>query len=99
MTSEYTLVRKPSLKKDLKLLTRQHVDTSEIEAAIESLRFNRYPDGWGKITNLPKGVERLRLPVGDHRIVYEVRDKEEVVIVYGVPRRNEITYKPKSLGL
>ncbi len=50
----------------------------------------------------PKGVEPLmeniyRIRVGEYRVIYSVFDKEKLVIVGKVDRRNESTYSPDAL--
>lgn len=39
-----------------------------------------------------KGVPLWRVRVGDYRIVYSIDDEDQMVIVTGIPRRNERTY-------
>ncbi|MCH7699960.1 MAG: type II toxin-antitoxin system RelE/ParE family toxin [Chloroflexi bacterium] len=40
-----------------------------------------------------RGAPRWRLRFGEHRIIYSVSDREQVVIVLEVVRRSESTYK------
>jgi mRNA-degrading endonuclease RelE of RelBE toxin-antitoxin system len=59
-----------------------------VEAAVSELSSNPRPYG---VENLGNDIHRLR--VGDWRIIYHINDKARRVIVGGVRRRNERTYK------
>lgn len=57
-----------------------------INQAIHSLAENPRPRGVKKL----KGWESYRLRVGDYRIVYEVNDGEQKVVVWRVMAREDV---------
>ena len=62
---------------------------TRIYAAIEKLRENPRPPGCVKV----KFAEQAyRIRIGDHRVIYEVRDQELIVTVVRVAKRDEATY-------
>jgi mRNA interferase RelE/StbE len=65
-----------------------HEDKARILARIQSLATMPRPRG---IIKLEPGVYRLR--VGNYRIIYQVIDKDQVVLIIHVRRRREDTYK------
>ncbi|MBE7470127.1 MAG: type II toxin-antitoxin system RelE/ParE family toxin [Anaerolineae bacterium] len=71
---------------ELRRLPREHQD--RIVARINSLGTAPRPRG---IVQLEPGVYRLR--VGDYRIIYQVIDRDQVVLIIHVRRRREDTYK------
>ena len=65
-------------------------DVERIRTAIRSLVEQPRPYGVQKI----RGQERVyRIRVGNYRVIYEVYDKENVVLISRVLRRNEGTYR------
>ena len=66
-------------------------DQERIEAAIDGLADDPRPRGCQPVKATDPGTYRLR--VGDYRIVYLVRDADQVVIVGRVSRRREDTYR------
>lgn len=65
-----------------------HENKARIVARIQSLGTAPRPRG---IIQLEPGVYRLR--VGDYRIIYQIIDKDQVVLIIHVRRRREDTYK------
>ncbi len=62
-----------------------------LRAAIRSLASEPRPSGVRKI----KGVEKAyRIRAGNYRVVYEVYDNENLVLILHVGRRTETTYRP-----
>ena len=66
-------------------------DQERIEAAIDGLADDPRPKGCQPVKATDPGTYRLR--VGDYRIIYLVRDADQVVIVARVARRREDTYR------
>jgi mRNA interferase RelE/StbE len=64
-------------------------DFQRISRAIDSLAANPRPTGASAV----KGTPLLRVRVGDYRIVYQVDDAGEVIVLVKVTRRDEHTYK------
>jgi mRNA interferase RelE/StbE len=65
---------------------------TRIERDILGLANQPRPPGAEKLT----GVDIYRLRRGDFRIVYKVYDDERLVLIGGVRRRNERTYRDPS---
>ena len=83
----------PAAYRDLEKLKGQiqRHDLERLQAAIRSLASEPRPHGVRKI----KGTERAyRVRAGNYRIVYEVYDKENLVLILHVGRRTETTYRP-----
>ena len=65
-------------------------DLERLRSAISGLAQNPRPLGVRKI----KGSERAyRIRVGSYRVVYEIFDDENVVLLIQVVRRTETTYR------
>jgi len=60
---------------------------TRIRQAIDSLADDPRPSGVKKLKG-PDGFYRVR--IGDYRIVYDIRDKELVVIIIRIGHRKEI---------
>ena len=61
-----------------------------VRSAIRSLAENPRPYKVRRI----EGAERAyRVRVGDYRVVYEIYDKERLVLIIQVARRTEATYR------
>ncbi|MFO7918682.1 MAG: type II toxin-antitoxin system RelE/ParE family toxin [Anaerolineae bacterium] len=67
-----------------------HQDNERVKEAISALAEDPRPRGCQKVRSAPAGTFRIR--VGDYRVIYRVRDKEEALIVALVRRRSEDTY-------
>lgn len=88
----YRIEVSPAADRDLERLKRriQRRNFERLRTAIRSLADNPRPHGVRKI----KGTERAyRIRVGDYRVVYEVYDKESLVLLLQVARRTETTYR------
>jgi mRNA interferase RelE/StbE len=82
----YELRFRPAALRQLRKLDSQ--TARRIKSATESLRTEPRPHGVKALTG-QHGV-RLRIRVGDYRIVYEVRDRELVVLVIQIGHRSQI---------
>ena len=83
----------PAAERDLAKLKRRirKQDLERIRAAISRLADDPRPSGVRKIEGT-KWAYRIR--VGVYRIVYEIYDEEELVLLLRVARRRETTYRP-----
>jgi mRNA interferase RelE/StbE len=62
-----------------------------LKATIKSLASEPRPHGARKI----RGAENAyRIRTGNYRVVYEVYDKENLVLILHIGRRTETTYRP-----
>ena len=88
----YRLEVSPAADRDLERLKRriQRYNFERLRIAIRSLADNPRPHGVRKI----EGAERAyRIRVGDYRVVYEIYDKESLVLILQAARRTETTYR------
>jgi len=70
--------------KQLKSLPNE--DIEKIKSKILELGKNPRPSGYIKL----KGTEAFRVRVGNYRIIYEINDKDFVVIIVAIGHRKEI---------
>jgi mRNA interferase RelE/StbE len=91
----YRLEVSPAADSDLERLKqriRRH-DFERLRIAIRGLANEPRPHGVRKI----KGAERsYRIRVSNYRVVYDVYDNENLVLLLQVARRTETTYHPSS---
>jgi len=88
----YRLEVSPAGERDVERLRRriQRHSFERLRTAIRSLADNPRPRGVRKI----EGSERAyRIRVGDYRVVYEIYDKESLVLILQLARRAETTYR------
>jgi mRNA interferase RelE/StbE len=90
----YRLEVSPAADRDLERLKqriRRH-DFERLQTAVRGLANEPRPHGVRKI----KGAERAYLiRVGNYRVVYEIYDNENLVLILQVARRTETTYRPQ----
>ena len=82
----------PAADRDLEKLKGRirKQDFERLRAAIRSLADEPRPQGVRKI----KGAERAyRIRVGSYRVVYEVYNDDNLVLILQVVRRSETTYR------
>jgi mRNA interferase RelE/StbE len=60
---------------------------SRIGNAIRALAADPRPPGCKKLTG---GTDYFRIRVGDHRVLYEVRDRDVLVLVIKIGHRREV---------
>lgn len=82
--ASYELVFKKSVAKDLRSIPKR--DVARILKRIEALRDDPRGDDCVKLS----AQERYRVRQGVYRIVYEIREKELVVLVVKVGHRSAI---------
>ena len=75
--------------KEMTRLSRQ--DQARILAAVKALAEDPRPAGCRPLKGAGQGTYRVR--VGDYRVVYVVREDEQVILVARVARRSESTYR------
>lgn len=80
----YSLVFKRSVARDLRLIPSR--DVERLLARIADLARDPRPPGCEKLS----AQERYRVRQGRYRIVYEVRDRELVVMVVKVADRKDV---------
>ncbi|MEO0248163.1 MAG: type II toxin-antitoxin system RelE/ParE family toxin [candidate division WOR-3 bacterium] len=88
----YQIEVAPAADRDLDNLKRRirRRDFERLRMAIRNLASDPRPPGVRKI----EGTERAyRIRVGAYRVVYEVYDKEKLVLILRVARRTETTYR------
>lgn len=88
----YSLEVSPAADRDLGRLKRQiqRQDLERLLVAIGGLANEPHPHGVRKI----KGAERAyRIRVGNYRVIYEIYDTENLILILRVLRRTETTYR------
>lgn len=88
----YRLEVSPAADRDLDRLKKriQRQDFERLRVTIRGLADEPRPQGVRKI----RGAERaFRIRVGSYRVVYEVYDNENLVLILQVVRRTEATYR------
>ena len=87
----YRLEVSPTADRDLEKLNGRIIrqDFERLRDAVRGLAEEPRPHGVRKI----KGEERTyRIRVGSYRVVYEVYDNDNLVLILQVARRSEATY-------
>ena len=69
------------------LASLPQVDQKRIASKIEALKTNLRPPG---VKALKNGNGRLRMRVGDYRIIYRVEDNRLVIVVVKVGHRRDV---------
>lgn len=85
----------PAADRDLEKLKQriQRYDFERLRAAFRELANEPRPHGVRKI----KGAERAyRVRAGNYRVVYEIYDKLNLVVILQVARRTETTYRSQE---
>ena len=88
----YRVEISPAADRDLeKLKTRIRMqDFERLRNAVRSLAEEPRPQGVRKI----RGAEKAyRIRVGNYRVVYDVYDSDNLVLILQVARRSETTYR------
>jgi mRNA interferase RelE/StbE len=79
------VITTPQANRQFEKLDRQFQD--RVRRAIEALADNPRPMGCVKLSG-PEGWYRIR--VGDYRIIYDIQDRQLVVIVIRIGHRREV---------
>ncbi len=88
----YRLEISPAADRDLEKLKGRirRQDFERLRNAVNTLADNPRPEGVRKI----KGEDRVyRIRVGSYRVVYEVYDKDNSVVILQLVRRSGTTYR------
>ena len=88
----YRIELTPAADRDVEKLEGRirRQDFERLREAVNSLATEPRPQGVRKI----KGAERAyRIRVGHYRVVYEVYDSDNLVLILQVVRRSETTYR------
>ena len=88
----YRIELTPAADRDVEKLEGRirRQDFERLREAVNSLATEPRPQGVRKI----KGAERAyRIRVGNYRVVYEVYDSDNLVLILQVVRRSETTYR------
>ena len=88
----YKIEVAPGAERDIRKLGQRisRQDFESLRLAIDALAQDPRPEGVRKI----KGAQRAyRVRVGSYRVVYNVYDDEDLVLILQVGRRNEGTYR------
>jgi mRNA interferase RelE/StbE len=81
---KYRVIFRKSVAQDLRSIPNR--DLRKILTTIESLSEGPQPSGVEKLS----GQDRYRIRQGNYRIVYEINDKEVVVVVVKVGHRKDV---------
>ncbi len=84
---DYLVKVKPAARRQLDRFNIREIEI--LDEAITSLGKNPYPPGVIKLKN----TDYRRIRVRDLRVIYFVDEKEKVIYVERIARRNESTYK------
>lgn len=83
--SKYSVSLTTAASKSLRKLERSQ--KSKLIAAIEALAVEPLPAG---VKKLQGGNGEFRIRVGSYRVVYEIRDRQLIILVLNVGHRREI---------
>jgi mRNA interferase RelE/StbE len=81
---KYKVVFRKSVARDLRPIPNR--DLKKILTAIESLSEDPRPSGIEKLS----GQDKYRIRQGNYRIIYEINDKEVLVVVVKVGHRKDV---------
>ena len=82
--ANYSLLILPSAAKELEDIPKRYL--TRIVRKIEDLPTNPRPQGCEKLS----GQEKYRVRQGDYRIIYEIRDRDQAIIIVKVGHRREV---------
>lgn len=81
---KFEVIFRQSVAKDLRQIPTKHI--ARILKRIEALRLEPRPPGVEKLS----GQEKYRIRQGAYRILYEIRNKELIVVVVKVGHRRDV---------
>lgn len=81
----YEILYKKSVDKDLRKLST--VNRRQVIAKIQLLATSPFSPG---VTKLRGSIDLYRLRHGDYRIIYQVKDKQLIIIVIKIGHRREV---------
>jgi mRNA interferase RelE/StbE len=77
----------PSAQRDYKKIS--YGELEKINKTIDELSMTPRPSGYKKLKN--RNAYRIR--IGDYRIIYEIHEKEKVIMVFRIRHRKEVYRK------
>ena len=80
----YSILIAPAAKRDLKRLPKDAL--RRVSAAITSLADDPHPAGSTKLS----GADFYRIRVGDYRVIYQVQERQVIVLVLRVGHRRDV---------
>ncbi len=80
----YTIQIKRSAQKSLAQITEPY--QAKIISAIQQLAYNPRPSGCKRLS----GKEAWRIRVGDYRILYEIKDRQLLILIVVIGHRREV---------
>ena len=88
----YRIEISPAADRDLERLKKriQRHDFGRLRVAIRGLADDPRPHG---VRNIEGAERAYRIRVGNYRVVYEIYDTENLVLILQVVRRTETTYR------
>jgi mRNA interferase RelE/StbE len=81
---KYRIIFRKSVAQDMRRIPNR--DLRRILAAIDSLSEEPRPSGVERLS----GQEKYRVRQGKYRIIYEIKDKEVIVVVVKVGHRKDV---------
>lgn len=82
--ASFKIIFKKSVAKDLRRIPKQ--DVERILSRIEALAIEPRPPGAEKLS----GQEKYRIRQGVYRILYEIADKELIVVIVKIGHRRDV---------
>lgn len=82
----YSIVVDPAAEREMKKIDRGIV--KRIIEKVRELETNPRPPGAKALAGSGQGLTRIR--VGDYRIIYQIRDREHLVLVVKVGHRGDV---------
>ena len=86
----YNIEIAPAAERDLKKLNKKLPSLNDISNAIENLSLDPRPIGVRKVKGF---INTYRIRVHLYRIIYDVYEKDNRVIILRILKRSESTYK------
>ena len=86
----YNIEIAPSAERDLKKLNKKLSSLNDIIIAIDNLSLDPRPIGVRKVKGF---INTFRIRVHSHRVIYDIYEKDNKVIILRILKRNESTYK------
>jgi mRNA interferase RelE/StbE len=80
----YALAFKPSAEKELRKLSRDIIP--RVVAAVQALGEQPRPPGCVKLSH----SESWRIRIGDYRVIYDIDDRAQSVVVLHIGHRREV---------
>ena len=86
----YNIEIAPSAERDLKKLNKKLISLDGIVDAIDNLSLDPRPTGARKVKGF---INTYRIRIHSYRIIYDIYEKDNIVIILRILKRSESTYK------